>query len=106
MTENKIDLTPGEFEAAHKTNMDSILLDVRTPEEFGSGHLPGAINININGFDFHEQVDELDPNTEYFIYCRSGARSATACRYMQSKGIKNVHNLVGGILAWRGDIEQ
>lgn len=106
MTENKVDLNADEFETAHKTNTDSILIDVRTPEEFGSGHLPGALNININGFDFHEQMEELDPKKEYFVYCRSGARSATACRYMQSKGFTNVHNLVGGILAWRGVLEK
>ena len=104
--DNNFDLSPEEFAKAHKVNPDSILIDVRTPEEYGSGHLPGAINININGFEFHEQIEELDPNKEYYVYCRSGARSMAACKYMFSKGFNNVKHLQGGILAWHGEVEK
>jgi rhodanese-related sulfurtransferase len=100
---NPFDLSPEEFANSIKAHPEAILLDVRTPDEFNSGHLPGALNIDINGYDFHEQVENLDPSRPYYVYCRSGARSSTACRYMQSKGFEDVHNLQGGILAWEGE---
>jgi rhodanese-related sulfurtransferase len=103
--ENNIDLSPSEFAHGVQSHPDAILLDVRRPDEFDSGHLPGAINMNIEGYDFHEQVDNLDPEKTYYVYCRSGGRSGTACRYLQSKGFREVYNLQGGILAWH-DAEQ
>ena len=102
-TENN-DLGPDEFAAAFKNRPDAVLIDVRTPEEFESGHLPGAININVQGSDFHEQVDDLDPMKPYFVYCKAGARSSAAMRYMLAQGFNDVHNLVGGIMAWNGEI--
>ena len=99
-----IDLSPEDFARGMEIHPDGILLDVRTPEEYDSGHLPGAINIDIMGPDFHEQVDTLDTSKTYYVYCRSGGRSSTACKYMKSKGINEVYNLKGGILAWHGEI--
>lgn len=99
------DLNPKEFAASFEAHPNAILLDVRTPEEFESGHLPGALNIDIRAYDFHEQIEDLDHNRAYFIYCRSGARSATAAKYMESKGFTEVANLLGGILAWEGIVE-
>jgi rhodanese-related sulfurtransferase len=104
MSAENINLNPEEFAEGVKTHNDAIILDVRTPEEFGSGHLPGAVNINIQGEDFHEQVENLDPEKPYYVYCRSGARSSAACRFMQSKGFNEVYNLLGGILAWEGEL--
>jgi rhodanese-related sulfurtransferase len=105
MSADNMNLSPEEFAEGVKTHSDAIILDVRTPEEFNSGHLPGAVNINIQGYDFHEQIEDLDASRPYYVYCRSGARSATACRYMQSKGFTDVHNLLGGILAWEGEVQ-
>lgn len=99
------DLNPAEFGKALRANHDAILLDVRTPGEFEEGHLPGALNIDINGYDFHEQIENLDETKAYFVYCRSGGRSAAACRYMNSKGFRECYNLSGGILAWEGEVE-
>lgn len=101
----KVDLSPEEFARGIKAHPDAILLDVRRPDEYDSGHLPGAINMNIEGYDFHEQVDNLDPDKTYYVYCRSGGRSGTALRYLQSKGFREVYHLQGGILAWH-DAEQ
>ncbi len=86
-------------------NPDAIIIDVRTDSEYNSGHLPGAINIDIQDYDFHSQVENLDPNNIYYVYCRSGARSATACKYMHSQGIQKAYNLKGGILAWNERME-
>ena len=99
------ELNPDQFAHSMQAHPKAILLDVRTPEEFESGHLPGALNINVQGLDFHEQIENLDPHNAYFVYCRSGGRSAAACRYMDSKGFEEVYNLKGGILAWEGDVE-
>ncbi len=100
------DLTPDQFAEGMQTHPDAVLLDVRTPEEYNGGHLPGAINVNIQGYEFHEQIENFDETKTYYVYCRSGARSSTACKYMQSKGFQHVHNLAGGILAWNGEIQQ
>ena len=81
-------------------NPDVILLDVRTPEEFAEGHLENSINLNYNDADFASKVDSLDKKKQYEIYCRSGKRSGASVKLMQEKGIKNVHDLQGGILEW------
>jgi rhodanese-related sulfurtransferase len=99
------DLTPDEFAKSMRAHPEAIILDVRTPEEFGSGHLPGALNIDIRGYDFHEQVENLDPQKAYYVYCHAGGRSASACRFMESKGFEEVYNLRGGMMAWEGAVE-
>ena len=100
-----IDLNAEQFGETFKNTPGAILLDVRTPEEFESGHLPGALNINIMGHEFHEQIEDLDREREYFVYCKAGGRSSNACRYMETQGFSKLHNLVGGITAWNGDVE-
>jgi len=104
MSEMK-DLSPDEFGKSMRAHPQAVLLDVRTPEEFEEGHLPGALNIDIRGYDFHEQIETLDNTKAYFVYCRSGGRSTAACKFMVSKGFPEVYNLAGGILAWEGEIE-
>jgi len=99
------DLTPNEFAASMRAHPKAVLLDVRSPEEFESGHLPGALNIDIRGYDFHEQIEGLEHETAYYVYCHAGSRSAAACRFMETKGFGEVYNLRGGIAAWEGDVE-
>lgn len=76
------------------------LIDVRTPEEFAEGHLDGATLIDYNAPGFAEQVAELDRSVPYFVYCRSGNRSAGAVAVMAGLGFETVYELDGGILAW------
>jgi len=92
-------LSAEEFAAALK-RPDTVLLDVRTPAEFASGHLPGAVNIDVNSADFAAQVGSLDPAKTYAVYCRSGNRSAVAMAAMQQLGFSNLFHLGGGIGAW------
>ncbi|HNE51322.1 MAG: thioredoxin domain-containing protein [Chitinophagales bacterium] len=80
---------------------DAEILDVRTPEEYAGGYIENAKNINYNGSEFKSEVEKLDKNKTYFVYCLSGARSASAASYMRSNGFKHVINLEGGILAWQ-----
>lgn len=70
----------------------TIVIDVRTPEEFATGHLEGALNINVQSPDFMAQVSELDPEAEYFIYCRSGNRSGQAISQMANMGFTSMIN--------------
>ena len=76
------------------------ILDVRTPEEFASGCLKGAKNIDIKAADFEAKIAALDKNATYLIYCRTGRRSADAYQRMQKAGFTGVLELAGGITAW------
>mgnify|MGYP000285981000 CR=1 FL=1 len=74
---------------------DTVIIDVRTPEEFQGGHLEGAINIDVQSADFAEKMMELDPNGEYYGYCRSGTRSSQAVAWMNQMGF-NGENITNG----------
>ena len=82
-------------------NEHGILLDVRTPEEFAEGHLPGAINIDFKNKGFSAALDTLDKTKQYEVYCRSGHRSGESTEMMSKKGFKKVYDLEGGILKWQ-----
>jgi rhodanese-related sulfurtransferase len=84
----------------NKNNPEFIILDVRTADEFNSGHLAGAVNIDYYSPDFKANIDKLERKKEYFIYCRTGVRSAEATRIMLDLGFTRVHNLLGGITEW------
>ena len=85
---------------------DLVVLDVRTPEEFAAGVLPGAILIDINNPSFTSEVSELDPERPYLVYCRSGNRSAAAVEIMQDLGFTEIYELEDGIQAWVGSGRQ
>src|SRR5205085_10366832 len=78
-----------------------IILDVRTPEEFAEGHIPGAINIDYNDDHFENGLDSLKKEETYYVYCRSGKRSAAAVDIMDKKGFKKIYHYHGGILEWK-----
>ncbi len=79
------------------------LIDVRTPEEYRAGHIPGSRNIPL---DRIEEIEEAVPDrgAKLFVYCLSGGRSASACAYLVRLGYTNVVN-IGGIAHWGGQIE-
>ena len=84
-----------------KNKSNAILLDVRTPEEFKSGHIVGAKNIDFNSNDFQEKLNELDKTKIFFVYCLSGGRSSSTMSLMKSIGFTNVIELDGGMMSWR-----
>ncbi|NVO33413.1 rhodanese-like domain-containing protein [Hymenobacter lapidiphilus] len=92
-------LTPAEFSAALR-QLGTVLLDVRRPDEFAGGHLPGAVNIDVTAPDFGSRVAALDNTHPTLVYCRSGARSATAASQLSKAGFGHVANLLGGVLDW------
>lgn len=85
---------------------NAVILDVRTEAEVAEKKIPNSINIDIyKGQGFVYQVEELDKSKNYYVYCRSGARSAQACNIMNQLGFDKTYNLLGGILEWTGDVE-
>ena len=76
------------------------IVDVRTPEEFAEGCIPGAVNVDWNGPDFISAIDaRFDDAEPLYVYCRSGRRSAAAAKALKKAGYKVV-NLLGGYQAW------
>jgi rhodanese-related sulfurtransferase len=96
------DLTASEFEEAIK-DKTGILLDVRSASEFKSERIKGSKNIDVMGSDFREAIKNFSKEKNYYVYCRSGGRSGTACRLMAKEGFKNLFNLRGGIMGWHGE---
>lgn len=74
------------------------MIDVRTPEEFNSGHIAGAINIPVQ--ELSERLSEVPDDKEIVVYCRSGNRSATASDILTNGGYEGVYDM-GGIIAWQ-----
>lgn len=100
-----MDLTQQEWAKNQASDSNSIILDVRTAEEFAEGHLPNAVLLDLrNPEGFLKGVEELETTKTYFVYCRSGARSAQACQVLKQQGIAECYNLLGGILEWQGEI--
>lgn len=87
------------FRERIKTDPDAIIIDVRAPEEEIEGAIEGSQNANIMDASFTSIVSELDKSKNYYVFCRSGGRSANACRFMEQNGL-NAFNLEGGIQAW------
>ena len=85
-----------------KTN-GAILVDVRTPQEYREGHIPGSKNVPLQTIDKIRSVAD-NKDTALFVYCYSGGRSRQAVSYLQYMGYTNVNN-IGGIAAYRGKVE-
>ena len=93
-----------EFATALK-NPEVQVIDVRTPQEFSEGHIPDAVNINLDSEDFYEQMECLDKDKPVALYCRGGRRSKIAAERFVGKGFE-VTELDGGIITWEGEIEK
>lgn len=76
------------------------LVDVRTPDEYGGGHLPKAQNLNVKDSDFENKLNKLDKSQPVFVYCLSGGRSRTAADILVKNGFTNVVDMEGGYLKW------
>ena len=95
-------MTPTDFQKAIASG-EYELIDIRTAEEYGAGHIAGAKQIDFyQTQEFNSYLDSLDKNKKYLVYCRSGNRSNQALNMMESKGFTNASDLAGGISAWTG----
>ncbi|MFD1130596.1 rhodanese-like domain-containing protein [Paenibacillus provencensis] len=88
-----------EFEQERKSAQNAILIDVREPHEYKSGHIPGAKNLPLS--QLSSRMNELPKDKPVFVYCQSGMRSKRAAIIFKKNGIPSIVNLQGGIMAWR-----
>jgi rhodanese-related sulfurtransferase len=86
-------------ELIQQLGVELTVIDVRTPEEFASGHLEGAVNYDIEGGQFSALIEPLDRSKPYMVYCHSGRRSGIAADAMVAAGFTQVYD-VGGIADW------
>lgn len=93
------DLSGAAFRDRYGATKSAVLIDVRTPEEFRAGSIKGAINLNALSTGFSDRILTMDKDKTYFLFCRSGMRSAKACSIMAKAGFRVV-NLKGGMSAW------
>lgn len=80
------------------TGKPPFVLDVRTPQEYAGGALPGGVNIPLQQLE--KRLDEIPRDREIFVHCRTGYRSSSAASLMETAGFKTVTDLVGGYEAW------
>ena len=100
------DITPQEAFALiqdNQNNPDFVIIDVRTPEEFAGEHIENAINIDFRSESFRDELNKLDKNKTYLVYCRSGARSGNALDIMAELNFREAYNVSGGIIAWKAE---
>ena len=100
-----MNLTQKDWVSQFEADENAVILDVRTEDEFNEGFIASAINIDIHkGQDIVTEIETLDKNKNYYVYCRSGMRSAKACEIMNQLGFENAYNLIGGITEWEGEV--
>ena len=96
------DINKGVME--YRNTDGAVLLDVRTPQEYREGHIPGSKNVPLQTIDKVMSIAE-NKDTALFVYCYSGARSKQATAMLQHMGYTNVQN-IGGIAAYQGKVER
>ena len=100
--QSNYDISPKDLnQIFNKKLSENIILDVRTKEECFESKIPGSLNIDYYSENFKDNLDKLNKNLNYYIYCRSGNRSGKTVMILREKGFNNVFNLEGGILAWK-----
>lgn len=94
------EISADELRAKLDSGTNVFILDVRQPEELAEGAVPNSTMIPLG--ELEDRIGELDAykDSEIVVYCRSGARSANACMFLQMLGFTNAVNLRGGILGW------
>jgi len=85
----------------HNLDTNFVILDVRTPEEFESGHIEKAINIDYKSDDFHDKIGKLDKKKTYLVYCKGGVRSANTIGIMKNLDFNNLYHLFEGLDMWK-----
>ncbi len=87
----------------NQDNPDFVILDVRTAEEVAEGYIENAINIDYYSDTFRDELDNLDKNQTYLIYCRSGTRSGKALNIVAELGFQEAYNMLGGMIEWNAE---
>ena len=87
--------------AKHKNNANFIIIDVRTPREFKSGHIEKAILLDYYSKTYTDELKRLDKTKTYLIYCRTGNRTGKTMKMIKNMGFSRVYNMAKGIKGWR-----
>ena len=99
-----MDLSQKDWKSKFEVDENAFLLDVRTLEEFKAGHITNAVLLDFRqAKEFIEGIQSFDSSKNYYVYCRSGMRSAQACKLMNQMGIYKTYNLLGGFMEWDGE---
>jgi len=99
-------VTPDEAAAIidqESSSTNFVILDIRTPEEYGAGKIEGSVNVDFYAADFRQQLDALAKDTHYLVYCNSGNRSGQSLPIFEELGFVDVDNLTTGITGWYGE---
>ena len=92
-------IKPQQYESAFvEAGNQHLLVDVRTPQEFNSGHIEGAVNIPLQ--ELSQRASEIPKDEPVVLYCRSGNRSSTAAKMLRNAGYDQVYDL-GGVIDWQ-----
>jgi len=92
-------VTADEVYKMLSSNKDYFILDVRSKEEFDSGHIEGAYLLPVS--ELENRLAELPQDKPIIVYCRSGSRSTSAANILLEKGFKEIFNMTGGITEWQ-----
>jgi len=91
-------LSYADFVKDASANKQAVLLDARTPQEFDAGHLTGAINVNYLSEHLADELEALDKDKHYYIYCRTSRRSLRVCVLLKNMGFKQIYHLENGLI--------
>jgi len=97
-----LDILPSEVKRRLDAGEEMQIIDVRELDEVQQGMIPGARHIALG--ELPSRFGEIDGQREVIFVCRSGGRSGRACELASSQGLGKIHNMVGGMLAWDGDL--
>ncbi|RLI35339.1 rhodanese-like domain-containing protein [Candidatus Bathyarchaeota archaeon] len=92
------DVTVEEAKSLVESNVSLIIVDVRTREEYDSGHIEGAILIPVS--ELEGRINELSKEEEFLIYCRTGNRSSNSVNILKANGYTKIFHMNDGIIAW------
>lgn len=93
-------LTMKQLSELIKNDSSIKIIDVRTPQEYSSGHIPNSLNIDVQSPNFKVEIEKLDKTQKYVVYCRSGNRSLSAYNQMLDVGFTQMFNADQGFGAW------
>ncbi len=85
----------------HHNDPDLVILDVCRPNEYQKEHLEGAKLLDVKSNEFEDELEKMDKQKEYFVYCKTGKRGCKAVKLMEKHGYKKVINIAGGIDKWK-----
>jgi thioredoxin len=99
-SKNITDIDPKTFSEKITATPNAQIIDVRTPQEFASGHLDNAVNIDWLGDNFVVNAEKLDKTKPVFVYCKTSNRSPQAAKKLEELGFATIYNMQGGLLKW------